>query len=69
MIFLTLSGEPGEKFTQFLNLLGDKISMKGWTHYRGDIGQDSDQYSYYTEWNGIEIMFHIAGMRFSVCCC
>lgn len=35
--------------------------MKNWTHYRGDIGQDVDQYSYYTEWRGIEIMFHISG--------
>lgn len=46
-------------FWKFLDSLGTKISLKGWKRYRGDIGADVDQDSYYCEWRGIEVMFHI----------
>jgi len=49
----------GTAYFRFLDLLGQKIQLLGWKKYRGDIGVDLDQSSYYTEWRGIEVMFHI----------
>eukprot|EP01126_Amoeba_proteus_P056814 TRINITY_DN7194_c0_g1_i4.p1 TRINITY_DN7194_c0_g1~~TRINITY_DN7194_c0_g1_i4.p1 ORF type:complete len:258 (-),score=52.97 TRINITY_DN7194_c0_g1_i4:1020-1793(-) len=48
------------KFWQFLNLLAEKVSLKGWLKYRGDLGVDVEQDSYYTVWKGIEVMFHVS---------
>eukprot|EP01124_Arcella_intermedia_P012070 TRINITY_DN18383_c0_g1_i1.p1 TRINITY_DN18383_c0_g1~~TRINITY_DN18383_c0_g1_i1.p1 ORF type:complete len:1012 (+),score=193.77 TRINITY_DN18383_c0_g1_i1:180-3215(+) len=48
-----------ERYFNFLNLLGERIQLLGWKRYRGDIGVETDQSSYYTEWNGIEVMFHV----------
>jgi hypothetical protein len=47
-------------FYHLLNNIAEQINLKGWKKYRGDIGVDSDQNSFYTVWEGIEIMLHIA---------
>ena len=49
-----------DQFFDFLNILGQRIKLKGWKKYRGDFGVDTDQDSYYTEWNSIKIMFHVS---------
>jgi len=45
-----------------LNEIAEKIELTGWTKYRGDMGTQGDdaKESYYTEWEGIEVMFHVA---------
>eukprot|EP01127_Copromyxa_protea_P011430 TRINITY_DN2871_c0_g1_i2.p1 TRINITY_DN2871_c0_g1~~TRINITY_DN2871_c0_g1_i2.p1 ORF type:complete len:773 (-),score=122.39 TRINITY_DN2871_c0_g1_i2:245-2563(-) len=51
--------EGSPAYFNFLELLGTKVSLKGWTKYRGDFGADIEQDSYYTVWKDIEVMFHI----------
>lgn len=48
-----------QEYIDFLNLIGTRISLKGWKKYRGDFGKESEQDSYYTEWRNIQIMFHV----------
>jgi hypothetical protein len=48
---------------QFMSIMGDKITLQGWTKFRGglDIKANSTGiYSYYTEFKGTEIMFHVS---------
>jgi hypothetical protein len=40
----------------FLDILGERINLKGWKNYRGDIGAEIEQDSYYTKWKNIESM-------------
>jgi len=47
-------------FFTLMEGLAERISLKGWKRYRGDFGNDVEQDSYYVEWRGIEIMFHLA---------
>lgn len=50
-------------FTQFLEFLGERIELNGWTGYRAglDVSQDlTGTHSYYTKWQSHEIMFHVA---------
>jgi len=48
-------------FWNFMGLLGDKIDILDCKKYRGDFGCPStSQLSYYTEWFGIEVMYHVA---------
>eukprot|EP01091_Cochliopodium_minus_P000913 TRINITY_DN1080_c0_g6_i1.p1 TRINITY_DN1080_c0_g6~~TRINITY_DN1080_c0_g6_i1.p1 ORF type:complete len:739 (-),score=227.44 TRINITY_DN1080_c0_g6_i1:18-2234(-) len=54
--------EPSPAFTDFLNVIGDKIDLMGWGGYRGQLCVTSPGESYYTEWNGLEIMFHVTTM-------
>eukprot|EP01125_Pyxidicula_operculata_P017144 TRINITY_DN597_c2_g1_i1.p1 TRINITY_DN597_c2_g1~~TRINITY_DN597_c2_g1_i1.p1 ORF type:complete len:1127 (-),score=295.82 TRINITY_DN597_c2_g1_i1:160-3540(-) len=51
--------EMSPNYLEFLEVLGQKINLKGWKKYRGDIGVEIEMDSYYTEWKGIEVMFHI----------
>eukprot|EP01129_Flabellula_baltica_P005497 TRINITY_DN1997_c0_g2_i1.p1 TRINITY_DN1997_c0_g2~~TRINITY_DN1997_c0_g2_i1.p1 ORF type:complete len:660 (+),score=132.64 TRINITY_DN1997_c0_g2_i1:28-1980(+) len=46
----------------FLEQMGQRIRLDGWNHYRGDLGVGEGTYaeSYYTKWNELEIMYHIA---------
>lgn len=46
---------------EFMAFLGDKITLPGWTGYRGDLDVDSDstgKYGLFRRWKGFEIMFH-----------
>ncbi|XP_075761887.1 GTPase-activating Rap/Ran-GAP domain-like protein 3 isoform X1 [Pelodiscus sinensis] len=58
------SNEMGsDSFQRFLNLLGDTITLKGWTGYRGGLDTKNDTtgiYSIYTVYQGHEIMFHVS---------
>ncbi|XP_072816239.1 GTPase-activating Rap/Ran-GAP domain-like protein 3 isoform X1 [Vicugna pacos] len=60
------SNEIGsDAFQKFLNLLGDTITLKGWTGYRGGLDTKNDTtgiHSVYTVYQGHEIMFHISTM-------
>ncbi|XP_012495311.1 PREDICTED: GTPase-activating Rap/Ran-GAP domain-like protein 3 [Propithecus coquereli] len=60
------SNEIGsEAFQKFLNLLGDIITLKGWTGYRGGLDTKNDTtgiHSVYTIYQGHEIMFHVSTM-------
>eukprot|EP01127_Copromyxa_protea_P019985 TRINITY_DN6599_c0_g1_i2.p1 TRINITY_DN6599_c0_g1~~TRINITY_DN6599_c0_g1_i2.p1 ORF type:complete len:1001 (+),score=146.94 TRINITY_DN6599_c0_g1_i2:27-3029(+) len=52
---------PGStKFWSFLTLIGDRIEMKDWKGFRGEYGQDEVQFTYYTKWDDIEVMYHPA---------
>ncbi|NXF55302.1 GARL3 protein, partial [Oceanites oceanicus] len=60
------SHETGsESFQRFLLLLGDTITLKGWTGYRGGLDTKNDTTgtcSIYTVFQGHEIMFHVSTM-------
>ncbi|KAJ6227172.1 gtpase-activating rap/ran-gap domain-like protein [Anaeramoeba flamelloides] len=54
--------EHSEEFEDFLNILGDKITLFGWKKYRGGLDVNhgtSGETSIYTEWNDFSIMFHV----------
>jgi RAP1 GTPase activating protein 1 len=59
-----LSNEKGSaKFEEFLTFLGDKIQLKGWNGYAGELDTQSDstgKESIYTRWVDFEIMFHVS---------
>ncbi|XP_069870071.1 GTPase-activating Rap/Ran-GAP domain-like protein 3 isoform X1 [Dipodomys merriami] len=60
------SNEIGsDAFQKFLTLLGDTITLKGWTGYRGGLDTKNDTTgvnSVYTVYQGHEIMFHVSTM-------
>ncbi|XP_037060430.1 GTPase-activating Rap/Ran-GAP domain-like protein 3 isoform X4 [Peromyscus leucopus] len=60
------SNEIGsEAFQKFLNLLGDTITLKGWTGYRGGLDTKNNTTginSVYTVYQGHEVMFHVSTM-------
>ncbi|KAG8512798.1 LOW QUALITY PROTEIN: GTPase-activating Rap/Ran-GAP domain-like protein 3, partial [Galemys pyrenaicus] len=60
------SNEVGsDAFQKFLHLLGDTITLKGWTGYRGGLDTKNDTTgtsSVYTVYQGHEIMFHVSTM-------
>nr|XP_008509831.1 PREDICTED: GTPase-activating Rap/Ran-GAP domain-like protein 3 isoform X5 [Equus przewalskii] len=60
------SNEIGsDTFQKFLNLLGDTVTLKGWTGYRGGLDTKNDTtgiHSVYTVYQGHEIMFHVSTM-------
>uniref|UniRef100_A0A670KPD0 GTPase-activating Rap/Ran-GAP domain-like protein 3 n=1 Tax=Podarcis muralis TaxID=64176 RepID=A0A670KPD0_PODMU len=60
------SNEAGsESFQRLLSLLGDTITLKGWTGYRGGLDTKNDTtgiFSIYTVYQGHEIMFHVSTM-------
>lgn len=55
--------EHSESFDKFLNLLGERIKLKGHTGFRGGLdtanGQTGD-YSVYSNYRNKEIMFHVS---------
>lgn len=54
-----------ESFKKFMNFLGEKIELSGWKGYRAGLDVRNGQTgknSYYTKWQGYEIMFHVAPM-------
>ncbi|XP_035704947.1 uncharacterized protein LOC110846270 isoform X3 [Folsomia candida] len=49
-------------FEEFLQILGEKVRLKGFDKYKGGLDTVHDLtglYSVYTHWRGIEIMFHV----------
>jgi len=58
------NSETSEDFNEFLNWLGNKIKLAGWTKFRGGLdtrGSDcTGSHSYYTEFCKQEIMYHVA---------
>ncbi|XP_048679402.1 GTPase-activating Rap/Ran-GAP domain-like protein 3 isoform X3 [Caretta caretta] len=60
------SNETGSgSFQRLLNLLGDTVTLKGWTGYRGGLDTKNDTTgicSIYTVYQGHEIMFHVSTM-------
>lgn len=52
-------------FTEFLDLLGDRITLKGFDRYKGGLDTVHNltgTESVYTMWRNIEIMFHVSTM-------
>lgn len=52
-------------FRQFLNFLGERIELKSWKGYRAGLDTNDNQtgtHSYYTKWQGYEVMFHVGPM-------
>lgn len=53
-------GSPG--FEEFLDLLGEKVQLKGFDKFRGGLDvktNSTGKESYFTTFQGIEIMFHV----------
>lgn len=49
-----------KEFYNFVNIMGRKINMESWGHYRGDFNRSSTEDAYYENWNSIEVIYHIA---------
>ncbi|CAM1314793.1 Uncharacterised protein g6651 [Pycnogonum litorale] len=50
-------------FEEFLTILGERISLRGFDKYKGGLDTVHDltgTHSVYTAWRGIEIMFHVS---------
>ncbi|GBP48698.1 Rap1 GTPase-activating protein 1 [Eumeta japonica] len=57
------NNENSPLFEEFLQVLGDKVRLKGFDRYKGGLDTVHDLtglYSVYTNWRGIEIMFHVS---------
>ncbi|RWS27340.1 rap GTPase-activating-like protein [Leptotrombidium deliense] len=57
--------KESEIFAEFLEILGDRIRLKGFDKYKGGLDTVHDltgTESVYTAWKGIEIMFHVSTM-------
>ncbi|XP_039293776.1 uncharacterized protein LOC111044358 [Nilaparvata lugens] len=57
------NNENSPLFTEFLQILGDKVRLKGFDKYKGGLDTVHDLtglYSVYTNWRSIEIMFHVS---------
>jgi hypothetical protein len=51
------------RFISFMEQIAKRIQMENWKGYRGDMGTSGDDVardSFYTEWRGIHVMFHVA---------
>jgi len=56
---------PSPEFYEFLEFIGDKVQLKGWTSYKGGLDVHSDTtgtHSIFTQYEGISVMFHVAPM-------
>jgi len=54
-----------EEFTEFLDLLGSRVQLKGFAQYNAGLdvkGNTTGSHSLYTNWKGNEIMFHVSTM-------
>ncbi|KFM74993.1 GTPase-activating Rap/Ran-GAP domain-like protein 3, partial [Stegodyphus mimosarum] len=48
---------------EFLQLLGEKIELRGFTGFRGGLDTHdglTGDYAFYTQFQGVEIMFHVS---------
>eukprot|EP00005_Dracoamoeba_jomungandri_P003763 CAMPEP_0174254862 /NCGR_PEP_ID=MMETSP0439-20130205/4207_1 /TAXON_ID=0 /ORGANISM="Stereomyxa ramosa, Strain Chinc5" /LENGTH=1465 /DNA_ID=CAMNT_0015336739 /DNA_START=50 /DNA_END=4447 /DNA_ORIENTATION=+ len=53
----------GEGFNKFVSLLGQQIQLQGWDKYRGGLDtkeNSTGNFSVFTEFHGMQIMFHIS---------
>lgn len=50
--------ECSPDFWKFIDRLGEKIDLEGWTKYRGDMRPPGN--AWYSVWKGIEIIYHVA---------
>ncbi|KAJ5068599.1 rap gtpase-activating protein [Anaeramoeba ignava] len=59
-----LSNNKGSReFNEFLQILGEKVELFHFDHYRGGLDTKhnfSGKYSFFTTWNEMEIMFHVS---------
>lgn len=54
---------PDSRFYRFMDSMASVVDMHTHDGYRGDMGksgEDADTLTYYTKWNDIEIIFHVA---------
>ena len=57
------NNDPSAAFLDFLSVLGDSVRLKGFDRYKGGLDTVHDltgTNSIYTQWRGIEIMFHVS---------
>lgn len=57
------NNENSPLFEEFLQILGDRVRLKGFDKYKGGLDTVHNLtgiYSVYTNWRGIEIMFHVS---------
>lgn len=58
------NNEPSEQFEDFLNFLGERVKLQGWTGYRGGLdvkNNTTGTHSVHTMFgDGLEIMFHVS---------
>ena len=55
--------ESTRAFDEFLELLGDRVRLKGFEHFRGGLDNASDTtgtHSVYTQFKDKQIMFHVS---------
>ncbi|CAJ1064086.1 signal-induced proliferation-associated protein 1 isoform X1 [Xyrichtys novacula] len=55
----------GPAFEEFLDLLGERVRLKGWEKYRAQLDNKTDStgtHSLYTRYQEYEIMFHVSTM-------
>ncbi|KAF0038278.1 signal-induced proliferation-associated protein 1 isoform X1 [Scophthalmus maximus] len=55
----------GPAFEEFLELLGERVRLKGWEKYRAQLDNKTDStgtHSLYTRYQDYEIMFHVSTM-------
>jgi len=59
------NNEASPDYDEFLDFLGERITLKGWSKYRGGLDVKTNTTgtnSIYTEHRGYEIMFHVSTM-------
>lgn len=55
--------DGSEAFYEFLDSIANRITLKGWGHFRGGLDvktETTGEYSYYEILNGCEMMFHVS---------
>lgn len=57
-MFTNTEADCSPGFWEYINSLGTKFDIEGWTRYRGDMRPPGT--AWFGEWNGVEIVFHIA---------
>ncbi len=57
------ANQSSPAFDAFLDKLGKRVKLKGWSKYRGGLNvqnNETGEESVYCEFNGFEVMFHVA---------
>lgn len=58
--------DSSHDFEEFLEFLGTKVQLSGWTKFRGGLDTRGENltgtHSYYTQFQGNEIMYHVVTM-------
>jgi len=64
-MFSNCDEDSSEAFQEFLPILGEKIELKDWDKFSGDLDTkcgNTGKYSIYTAWKEYEIMYHVSTM-------